>query len=158
MKTTSIIPFYHISGTGNITIDVILNDGEFFIRLIDYRNKEEILTKSVPSNSELYGTSITREIQRGLDYCRTVSQLLKIDDLTADQEKLLTALPFGQAMKGNELAKKLNISREELQAISKVLLEKRILNILRYSEYHHADPWRQFRLSFDLAKNKEFLS
>ncbi|MEQ8882642.1 MAG: hypothetical protein RLP13_16030 [Cytophagales bacterium] len=157
MNKTSIIPLYHLNGTGNTTIDVVLNDGEFFIRLIDYRNKKEFLTKVVPSNSDLYGKSIKRHIERGLDYCRTVSRLLNVDDLTGDQQKLLKVLPYGQAMKEKDLAQKLDISPDVLQNISKPLVEKRILNILRYNEFHHADPWRELRIAFDTAKNKEFL-
>lgn len=161
MKKSRVRPIHNIRSDGNTLIDIILDQGALFVRLIDYRahrNEELLFSDRETLNQLPYPSGTRRLISNGLKYCRVIAKLLSLKDLSDNATSVKELLEKYGSLNINAINKMTELPEKEIVASLDELLAKKLIARVGYQRYDIKDQFGHIRSLFDPSLNLHFLS
>ncbi|XOV92157.1 MAG: hypothetical protein ACFHWX_18350 [Bacteroidota bacterium] len=161
MKKSGVRPIHNIRSDGNILIDIILKDGELFVRLMDYRanRNEELLYSGKEEIDQLpYASGTRRFLSKGLKYCHDLAKLLSLKDLSDNANRIKVLLEKNGSLNINAINKMTDIPEKMITDSLFELLAKKLIARVGYEKYAIKDQFGHIRSLFDPSKNLNFLT
>ena len=160
MKKSGVKPIHNIRSDGNTLIDIILDQGTLFVRLIDYRahRNEELLFSDRENLDQLpYASGTKKFISNGLKYCRVIAKLLSLKDLSDNATNIKELLEKYGSLNINAIIKKTELPEKVINASLDELLAKKLIARVGYEKYAIKDQFGHIRYLFDPSRNLKFL-
>ncbi|MBV6639671.1 MAG: hypothetical protein KI791_03085 [Cyclobacteriaceae bacterium] len=160
MKSSGVHPIHNVRSDGNILIDIILNQGALYVRLIDYRanRNEEYLFSGKEGIDQLpYASGTRRFLSNGLKYCRVMAKLLSLQDLSDHANTIKELLEKNGSLNINAINKMTEIPEKMITDSLFELLAKKLIARVGYEKYAIKDQFGHIRSLFDPSKNLSFL-
>ena len=148
MLNPTIKPIHNFKADGNSIVDVVIYQGDLWVRLISYKeyeNHEILISKNTDFNSLEYGKSINKNISLGLKYCEELGKILTLSDLTNESKRVLTGIKESEGININNLQKATTLSDKTIRNSIHHLLDKYIITRVGNEKYAYQDRYGHLR-------------
>ncbi len=153
MIISEIKPIHNFKADGNSIVDVVIYQGDLWVRVINYlpnQNKETLIPKDSDSDNLGFGRQINRLIVKALKYCLEMSQMLTLADLSKETVEILKLIQESdEGLNFNGLEKITKLSRGIIKKSIHHLSDKHLIIRVGFEKYAFQDQIGHLRSLYE---------